>query len=466
MKSKLIGNKAFYKMVLMLVIPIVIQQGITNFVSLIDNIMVGRLGTEAIAGVAIGNQLMFVFNISIFGGISGASILGAQYFGRGDMEGVKYTFRFKIIISMIVLAIAMIIFSTMGTTLLQAFINEGSKQGDLALTLKNGTNYLHIMMVGLLPFVLSQCYSSTLRDTGETVTPMIASIIAVVLNFVLNGILIFGLFGAPKLGVVGAAIATVISRYAELLYMLFKTYTNLHKFTFFQGALKSLRIPLPVTKKVMLTSWPLLVNEFLWSFGQTVLNQNYSLRGLDVVSAFAISNTVGNLFFIVCMAMGSAISILVGQQLGAGKIEEAKQTDYQLLFFSVCIHVVIGLVLASVAGLIPKVYVTTAGARKLATKFLYVYAASLPLNAFNHGSYFTLRSGGKTFVTFLFDSVSTWVVSIPLAYVLVNYTKLHIVLIYFIVSYADLVKAIIGFFMVKSGVWARKIVHMEDEATA
>ena len=216
MKSKLIGNKAFYKMVLLLVIPIVIQTGITNFVSLIDNIMVGRLGTEAIAGVAIGNQLMFVFNISIFGGISGASILGAQFFGRGDMEGVKYTFRFKLIISMIVLAIALVIFSTIGTNLLQAFVNEGSKEGDLALTLKNGTDYLHIMMIGLVPFVLSQCYSSTLRDTGETVIPMVASIIAVALNFVLNGILIFGLFGAPKLGVVGAAIATVISRYAEL----------------------------------------------------------------------------------------------------------------------------------------------------------------------------------------------------------------------------------------------------------
>jgi len=466
MKDKLIGNKAFYKMVLLLVVPIVIQQGITNFVSLIDNIMVGRLGTEAIAGVAIGNQLMFVFNISIFGGISGASILGAQFFGRGDMEGVKYTFRFKLIISMIVLAIAMTIFSAMGTSLLQAFVNEGSEQGDLVLTLKNGTNYLHIMMVGLLPFVLSQCYSSTLRDTGETVIPMVASIIAVALNFVLNGILIFGLFGAPKLGVVGAAIATVISRYAELFYMLFKTYRNLHKFTFFRGALKSLRIPLPITSKVMLTSWPLLVNEFLWSFGQTMLSRNYSLRGLDVVGAFAISNTVGNLFFIVCIAMGSAISILVGQQLGAGKIEEAKETDYKLLFFNVCIHIGIGLLLAAVARLVPEVYVTTKEVKWLATKFLYVYAASLPLIAFNHGSYFTLRSGGKTFVTFLFDSISTWAVSIPLAYVLVNHTELDIVMIYFIVMYADLFKAVIGFFMVKSGVWAKKIVHTEDEAAA
>lgn len=464
MKSKFIGSKAFYKMVLMMVVPMVIQQGITNFVSLVDNIMVGKLGTEAMSGVAIINQLMFVFNITIFGGISGASILGAQFFGRGDEEGVKYTFRFKFIISMLMLAAAIGIFLGYGSQLIQLYLNEGTESvGDLALTLQYSKSYLSIMLVGLFPFVISQAYSSTLRDTGETVIPMVASLIAVGMNIILNAILIFGLLGAPKLGVLGAAVATVVSRYAEMFYMIIKTHKNVHRFPFFHKALSSLYIPMNITKRILITSWPLMINEFLWSFGQATLTRNYSLRGLVVMGAFSISSTVSNLFFIVCIAMGNVISILVGQQLGAGKIEEAKDIDRKLMFFNVAIHILIAGLLASVARAIPTIYDTDESVKHLATSFLYIYALALPLNAFNHGAYFTMRSGGKTFVTFLFDSVATWIVSIPLAFVLVNYTSLDIKLIYFIVLYADFIKAIIGFFMVKSGVWAKKIVHQEDE---
>lgn len=447
-----------------MVIPMVIQQGITNFVSLLDNIMVGKLGTEAMSGVAIVNQLLFVFNVSIFGGISGASILGAQFFGRGDEEGVRYTFRFKFITGVIMLVIAIAIFLGFGSDLIRLYLNEGSENvGDLAKTLEYSKSYLAIMLIGLPPFIVSQCYSSTLRDTGETVTPMVSSVIAVIVNFCLNLILIFGLLGAPKLGVVGAAIATVIARYAEMLYMVVRTHQNVKKYPFFHKALTSLYIPKDITRKVLITSWPLMLNEFLWSFGQATLTRNYSLRGLVVVGAFSISSTVSNLFFVVCLAMGNVISILVGQQLGAGKIEEAKDTDRKLMFFNVVIHILIAAGLVSIARFIPMIYDTDESVKHLATYFLYIYALALPLNAFNHGAYFTMRSGGKTFVTFLFDSGATWAVSIPFAYILVNYTSLNIVLIYFLVLYADIFKAILGFFMVKSGVWAKKLVHQEDE---
>lgn len=464
MKHKFIGSRAFYKTVLLMVVPMVIQQGITNFVSLIDNIMVGRLGTEALSGVAIINQLMFVFNISIFGGTAGASILGAQFYGQGDNDGVRFTFRFKCIISIVMFAAAIGIFLGFGSNLIQLYLTEGTENvGDIALTFEYSKSYLQVMLLGLLPFVISQCYSSTLRDSGETVIPMIGSLIAVVLNVILNSILIFGLLGAPKLGVTGAAIATVISRYAEMFYMIIKSHCNTKRFPFFHKAIASLYIPWSITKKILLTSWPLMINEFLWSLGQATLTRNYSLRGLVVMGAFSISSTVSNLFFVVCIGMGSVISILVGQLLGAGKIEEARDTDRKLLFFNVMIHLVIALVLISVARFIPRIYKADESVKSLATSLLYIYALALPLNAFNHGAYFTMRSGGKTFITFLFDSVATWVVSIPVAYVLINYSTLNIVLIYFIVSYADIVKAFIGFFMVKSGVWAKKIVHQEEE---
>lgn len=461
--KKYIGDKAFYKMVLLLAIPMVIQQGITNFVNLLDNIMVGKLNTEAISGVAISNQLMFVFNITIFGGISGASILGAQFYGRGDEEGVKHTFRFKCIVGTAFLTLALIIFLAFDRQLITLYLSESSDgKGDLALTLQYARNYLRILLISLPPFIISQCYSSTMKDTGETVIPMVGSVIAVVVNFCLNLILIFGLLGAPKMGVLGAAVATVVSRYAEMLYMVIKTRMNVNRFPYFHHVLQNMKIPKEIVKKILMTSWPLMINEFLWSVGQATLSRNYSLRGLDVVAAYSISSTISNLFFVVCMAMGGVISIVIGQLLGAGKIEEAKDTDRKLLFFNVVMHIVIGACLIGVSGIIPSVYETSDHVKHLATQFLIVYALALPINAYNHGTYFTMRSGGKTFVTFLFDSGCTWAVSIPLAFILVHTTSLPIITIYFIVLYADAVKCLVGHFMLKSGVWAKKIVHTED----
>ena len=458
--QRFIGDKAFYKMVLLLVIPMVVQQGITNFVSLVDNLMVGRLGTEAISGVAIVNQLLFVVNLTIFGGISGASIHGAQFFGVKDHEGVRYTFRYRLMMSAILLTLSYVALIGFGDLLIQFYLNDGGdNSGNVALTLLRAQDYLKVMLWGLIPYAISQCYSSTLRDHGETVIPMVGSILAVCTNLMLNWVLIFGMLGAPALGVTGAAVATVISRYVEFFFIIVTTAKKKERFPFIHQAFQSMYIPLHLVKKVTITSFPLLINEFLWSLGMSVILQNYSIRGLNVVAAFNIQNTISNLFFIVCLGMGSVISILVGQQLGAGKIEEAKQTDRQLLFFNVVIHVGLGLILASVAKFIPTMYNIEPAVKNLASELLWVYACFLPITAFNHGAYFTMRSGGKTMVTFLFDSVFTWVISIPLAFVLARYTTIGIVAVYAMVQSAELIKSVIGTCMIRSGVWAKNLVQ-------
>ena len=460
--KKFIGNKSFYKMVLVLLIPMVIQQGITNFVNLLDNIMVGSLGTESMSGVAIINQLLFVFNITIFGCISGASIYGAQFFGKKDHDGVRYTFRFKIYLGAIVCVIATIIFILWGDNLIKLYLSEGGESGgDLLFTLSEARSYLKVMLWGLIPFMLSQCYFTTLRETGETVMPMIASTIAIFVNLTLNYALIFGHFGFPALGVKGAAIATVISRYVETIYIIFRTHKNFDKFIFIQKVYSSFYIPVDVIKKIVITGTPLLMNEVLWSVGMATITQSYSVRGLKVMAALNISSTVSNLFMIVFFAMGGAISILVGQELGAGNIEKAKDIDRKLIFFNVSMYVFIGAILASLAPFIPLIYNTEDSVRNLATQFLLVYATAMPLFAFNHSAYFTMRSGGKTIITFLFDSVFVWLVTLPLAFTLSRYTSINIVLLYLIIQYSDIIKAIIGGFLLKSGIWARNIIDRQ-----
>ena len=174
---KLIGTKEFYKMALMIALPLMIQNGITSFVNLLDNLMVGRLQTESMTGVSIANQLLFVFQLSVFGGVSGAGIFTAQFFGKGDHDGVRYTFRYKLIVTAALSVIAFCLFYFAGERLIELFLYEDNV-GDIALCRRESLAYLRIMMFTVFPFVLTQCYGDTLRECGQTVVPMAASVIA------------------------------------------------------------------------------------------------------------------------------------------------------------------------------------------------------------------------------------------------------------------------------------------------
>ncbi len=459
---KFIGDKAFYKMVLLVAVPIVIQNGITNFVGLLDNIMVGRVGTEQMSGVAIVNQLLLIYNLSIFGAISGAGIFGTQFFGCKDYKGVRDIFRFKMYACVLLTLLGMAILFFWGEELIRLYLHDEGGGQSLEAALMYGKQYLLVMLFGLLPFGVEQAYTSTLRECGETVVPMKAGIIAVLANGVLNFILIFGYLGFPKLGVIGAALATCISRYIQAAIVIVWTHKHIEKVPYMKGTFASSKVPLDLTKKVIIRGLPLMINEVMWAAGMAMLMQCYSVRGLDAVAAMNISSTITNLFNIVFLAMGSSIAIIIGQLLGAGKMEEAKETDTKLLAFSVMSCVVLGGALILFAPLFPSLYNTSSEVKILATSFMRVAAVAMPMNAFTHGSYFTLRSGGKTFITFLFDSVYLWCANVPVAYVLSRFTGLDIVMLYIACQLADLLKCLIGFILVKKGIWLNNIVARDQ----
>ncbi len=459
--KKFFGDKAFYKMVLGVAVPIMIQNGITNFVGLLDNIMVGRVGTEQMSGIAIVNQLLLVFNLAIFGAISGAGIFSAQFYGCKDHEGVRHTFRFKAYICAAIVAAGILIFSLSGSNLILMYLHGEDNLQALEAALHYGQDYLWVMLIGLLPFAVEQLYTSTLRECGETMVPMVSGVTAVFVNLVLNYLLIFGKFGCPKLGVVGAAIATVVSRYVQAAIVVIWTHTHPARMPFVTGAYGSLKVPGQLAGRIIIKGTPLMVNEILWAAGIAVLMQCYSIRGLDTVAAMNISTTISNLFNVVFIAMGSAISIIVGQLLGAGKMKEAMETDMRLIVFSVLSCIVIGGALAIMAPLFPMLYNTSDTVKKLAAWFLRIAALCMPIAAFMHASYFTLRSGGKTIITFLFDSVFLWCISTPTAFVLSRYTQIPIVPLYLSIQLLDLIKCVIGFILVKKGVWLNNIVASE-----
>ncbi|MDO5127666.1 MAG: MATE family efflux transporter [Eubacteriales bacterium] len=457
-RKKYFGTKDFYKKTLMVALPIMIQNGITNFVGLLDNIMVGQTGTEQMSGIAIVNQFFFVFNLAVFGAVAGAGIYSAQFYGKEDHEGVRYSFRFKLYICVGITALGILVLSLFGDNLIQMFLKGDDKGLSIEDALMYGKRYMKIMLLGLLPFTIEQAYSGTLRECGQTVVSMKAGIAAIVVNLILNYVLIFGKFGAPCLGVEGAAIATVVSRYVQVAVVIFWTHRHSKEMPFIVGAYKSLRIPASLAGKIIMKGLPLLVNEVLWSAGITMMNQCYSLRGLDAVAAINISSTINNLFNVAFVALGDAIAIVVGQQLGAGEFEEAKDTDRKLIVFSGLLCVGLGILLFTLAPIFPTFYNTTDEVKQLAVSFMRVAAIFIPVWGLTHAIYFTLRSGGKTFVTFLFDSVYMWCVVYTVAYLLSRKTSISVIPMYFCVQAVDIIKVIIGSVLVKKGIWINNIV--------
>ena len=457
MKLKsLVGDRAFYKYVFSIAVPIIIQNVITNFVNLLDNVMVGSLGTEAMSGVSIVNQFIFIFNLAVFGALSGAGIFTAQYSGKGDVFGVRNTFRIKMIILTLLGAVGIVVFLIFGEDFVKLFLHEG-EGGDLALTLEYGKEYLKYILIGLIPYAISMSYASTLRETGETFVPMVASITSVLVNFVLNGVLIFGLLGFPALGIVGAAVATSVSRFAELGVLVIWTHTHKERAPFIVGAYRSLKVPASLLRMVAAKGSPMLVNELLWSLAVTMRNQCYSTRGLDAVAGLNIAVTVINVLSVCYMSIGTSIGIIIGNTLGSGDMARAKDENKKLLALTVSASVCIALIEVAISPLFPLIYNTTDAVRSLATYFMIVSAVFTPFNALAFASYFTLRSGGNVLVTFIFDSVYSWVVVMPVALALAYLTPINIHLLYILTVAVDALKCVMAIIFVSRGTWARQL---------
>ena len=462
-KNTLVGDRAFYKRVIAILIPIVIQNTFTNAVSLVDNVMVGRIGEIEMSAVAIVNQLLFVFNLCILGGLSGIGIFTAQFAGAKDAAGVRRTIRAKNYLSLAMLILGLIIFIAIPVPLLKLYIAEDTSPADAEMMLSHALDYLYIMLIGLAPFAISQVYGSTLREEGETKLPMIGGVVAILVNLVLNYIRIFGNEGFSSLpfapmGVAGAAIATVISRFVEMFMLVIITHARKDKYPSYVGVYRTWKIPRDLCVEMVKKGSPLLLNEFLWSFGMAVLLQCYSVRGLEGVAAANIASTVLNLFNVIAFSMGSAIAIILGQHLGADEIAEAKDSVWKLFALSVASCAIASTALALCSKLIPQFYEASDYTRELAAKMLLIVACTMPIFAYAHAVYFTLRSGGKTLLTFIFDCGFTWGVTIPFAFISANFTSMSIITLYLCVQLLDLTKCIVGYILIKKGVWINRLI--------
>ena len=453
--KRYIGDRAFYRRVMTVALPIMLQNVVTNFVSLLDNLMVGQTGTAQMSGVAVVGQLFFIFYLVIFGTVSGPGIFCAQFWGAKDERAFKAVFRYKLVTAVIMCALCALALIFGGGALVRLYLTgEETAKAEVAAYARQ---YLLIMLWGMLPCTISSVYSSTIRETGHTLLPMAASWIAVCINLVLNWILIFGHLGAPEMGVSGAALATVISRVVEMLINVVWAHLNPGRVAFTKRIPGGARMSRKLLKSVALKSVPLMLNETLWCLGTAVLTQVYSTRGLEVIAALNIGYVLSDLFTSLSFSIGSTIAIMVGQELGSGDAERAVDTDRKLMVFGVCISFALCLLILAAAPVFPRFYNTTPEIRALASRLIRIIAAALPLDTVAHMSYFTMRSGGMAGVTFLFDSGFSWVVNVPVAWLLAHLADMPIEPLYFISMMTVIIKCVIGLILVHKRVWVNNL---------
>ena len=453
--KKYIGDRAFYRRAMFVALPLMLQNVVTNFVSLLDNLMVGQIGTAQMSGVAVVGQLFFIFYLVIFGTVSGPGIFCAQFWGAGNHRSFRAAFLYKLASSLIMCLLCGLALGLFGDRFIALYLTgEEAAKAEIALYARR---YLRIMLWGMLPYTLSTVYSSTVRETGRTFMPMLASWIAVGLNLALNWALIFGHLGAPVMGVEGAALATVISRLAEMLINVVWSYCSAEKVVFTRRIPGGCRMSRTLLKSLILKSVPLMLNETLWCLGTATLMQIYSTRGLDVIAALNIGYVLSDLFTALSFSVGSTIGILVGQELGSGETEKAVDTDRKLIVFGLFLSLAICLLLLASSGLYPKFYNTTDEVRTLASGLIRLIALVIPLDTFAHMSYFTLRSGGMAGVTFLFDSGFSWVINVPFAWALAHLTGMPILPLYALSAFTVVIKCVIGATLVKKRVWVNTL---------
>lgn len=454
--NKYIGDKAFYKHLFAVAAPLILQQLITTSVQLVDNVMVGKLGEQAIGAVSVVNQLYFVVILITFGALGGAGIFSAQYFGSKDYDKLRQTFRFKLLIGLFIAFLSFIAFSLFGKSLIMIF-TENETTIELAMT------YLSYAKWSAFPWIISVAIANTFRETGVTKPLLIISIVAIFTNTILNYLFIFGNFGAPQLGVEGAAIATTIARIVEFSLILILL---IRKGQVFNTKLSEvLKIDKKLFSSILIMALPLLLNEAFWSTGQTVFLHAYARRGDQALAAMNITSAISQIVFVTFGAIATAVAVLVGNTLGRNELEKAKENARKLLATAVMVAAVAGFVLFILSFFILNIYDVSQETKQIAQFNIRINALFIPVFSFNVTLYFTMRAGGDTKSTFLMDAGYMWVLPVPIALLLSYLTQLPVTLMFLIIQLLDIPKMLFGLTRYRKNHWVRNLA-IDDENQA
>lgn len=447
-------DPAFVRKTIMLAGPVAIQGFLNSILNMIDSLMIGSLGETAIAAVGLANKVFFVFSLLIFGICSGASILSAQYYGQNDKEKIKKVLGFSILISIIgslLIAIPSIITPEI---VMRIFTPNDA-------TIKLGASYLIFVAFSYPINAISQCYITILRTMNQVKAPVIISFISLFINAGINYVLIFGKFGAPEMGVAGAAIGTLIARIFECIAIFVVLFIKKHVLL---GKVKELFF---MEREFMITflktASPVIVNEFMWGLGVTIYSLVYGRMGDSAVAAITITQTFEQLFTVLFQGISAAAAVMLGNELGANRLKKAEEYAKNLMFIQVALTIVVGAVLYSVRWQIISMYEITPEVGRAVSLCFIVFILYMPSKMFNYVNIVgVLRSGGDTLSCLILDATGVWCIGIPMAYLGGMVLGMPIHIVYAMVLSEEIYKTIFGYLRYKQKKWLRNLVVTTD----
>ncbi|MGL4655936.1 MAG: MATE family efflux transporter [Sarcina sp.] len=451
----ILKDKKFLKSLWILAVPIVIQNFIMSSLNLVDNLMIGNLGEEAIAAVGLANQYFFVFMLCITGITAGASIFMAQYWGKKDTERIKTVLGLSLVIGFI----ASVLFA-FGAFFMPEAIMKMLSQDPVVIEL--GIEYLKMAAISYLITNITMAYSAALRSTEQPSVPMFASILGVLVNAFLNWVFIFGNLGAPEMGVMGAALATTIARFVEMGYILFMVYAKKNNIA--ANLKELLSFDMAFVKIYFKTSWSVIANELIWSVGMMAYSIAYARIGTQAVASMQIATTIINLFMVIGIGIAVAACIMIGNKIGADEEEEAKDYAMKIGILSPIVGVVIGLglwIFAPLAVTPFNISPETAASTILVLRLIAVFT---PIRTFNVVMIIgVLRGGGDTTFSMMVQAGTVWLYSVPGAFIGATILGLPLIGVYFIICTEEFIKLFFEIYRLKSGKWIRNVIK-EDEA--
>lgn len=449
------GSVNFYKKALSIAIPVMAQLFIQNLVSLIDNFMVAGLGDIKMSGVNIAGQVNFIFLVLIGNVLcNGGGIFMSQFRGANDKKGMQQVFRYKLIICLFFATLYTVICRFCPVPILKLMVHGNAQSGDIVL---QASMYQQIIAWTWIPMVITAAISSSLRETGEVRVPLIISVIATLINTFGNYVLIYGHFGAPRLEVTGAAIATVIARVIEMLT--FVVYIYVKKPDFYSKLKDIFKVKITLAGNILSKTGMIAISELTWVLSETVSTALYNSRGgADVVSGMAAGFTIANLFFVSFSGIFTATGVIIGTTLGAGKLDEAKKQKNWILNGSFIFGIFFGVIGVLSTFLIPVVFSNlSSNARFIARGLVFAAAAYMPIWCYCNGQFAISRTGGDTMMGVIVDLTANFILFLPGMFIMTYFTNWSPVLMYAIVKVSDIEKVIVASIWLKKEKWLKNL---------
>lgn len=445
----LFSDKAFFRSLFTIAVPIMLQNLINSAVNMVDTVMVGRLGTAEIAAVGLGNQVFFLYNMILFGIGSGGAVFTAQFWGAKDLGGVRRTTGFSLVLAAAVAAVFTIASAAAPDLILSVYSRDPE-------VIRLGAVYLKTLSPSFAPFAVSFVFTLMMRSTEKVRLPIVATLVSLSLNVVLNYLLIFGVGPVPALGVQGAAIATVASRLVEMVVLVAVAYARSYPMAGSPRELFSL--DLRFMRRFLVIAAPVILNELLWALGVTGQNVIFARTGTEAIAAFNITSTVSQLAWVFFIGVGNGAAVLIGMKIGAGSEQVARRYASLLVRFAPLSAAAIALLLIPLSWTLPVLFNVDAGVLAITDGMFVLLALSYPFRAFNMAMIIGVcRAGGDTIFSVVYDIVFMWFFALPLAAASSFLFGAPVWVVYLCLCLEEPLKMTLGFGRLKSGKWLRNV---------